>query len=588
MSQPTAYAPSHAFVADSAIVPNFPGQQLDVELVAVKATTDQIRANLALIQRDDGALVNGTVTYDSLSASLQTNGIAPALPWATATAYAVGNAVVQGSSLYRCLISHTSGVFATDLAAVKWLFIVALPTQTLTGVIISVGAATSIASQTGTGTKFVVDTSPALAGVPTVPTAAVDTNATQIASTAFVLAQAASATPLVDSGTGTVGTSTRFARGDHVHPAGALTNTRLAKTAAYPVVNADKFSTIALGGTAFYTLTFNAASGYDANFAVMVLNEDTTRGKTLAINGLTSFILWPGQSCTIFNQNNVWKVNPSFQRWRAPINTTIYVDEINGNDANDGLAAGSSNAFKTLQFAVAVVLHDLWDSVAGAPQYTVQLADNASGGVPTVTGYASLHTAGPVGGMEGTASVVITGNVATPGNVVIIGSGGNACIGCFYGARVSVKSLWLKGGGFGAVDVRGGASEVRLSNVTFGAATGPIMLVQTGANITLDAPISLAGGAAYFVQLLDGGKFITQGFGIALLANVTFSQPVFYGDMLSGCDMFGTTWTLGGFTVTGTRFNMLRNSVLTTGTGTPNTIIPGTAVGTLFTGGQAD
>jgi hypothetical protein len=59
--------------------------------------------------------------------------------------------------------------------------------------------------------------SPAFTGSPTAPTAAVDTNTTQIASAAFVIGQAASATPLID-GSAAVGTSTRFARGDHVHP----------------------------------------------------------------------------------------------------------------------------------------------------------------------------------------------------------------------------------------------------------------------------------------------------------------------------------------------------------------------------------
>lgn len=59
--------------------------------------------------------------------------------------------------------------------------------------------------------------SPAMTGTPTAPTAAVDTNTTQIATTAMVLGQAASATPLID-GSAAVGTSTRFARGDHVHP----------------------------------------------------------------------------------------------------------------------------------------------------------------------------------------------------------------------------------------------------------------------------------------------------------------------------------------------------------------------------------
>jgi hypothetical protein len=58
--------------------------------------------------------------------------------------------------------------------------------------------------------------SPGLTGTPTSTTAAVDTNTTQIATTAYVIAQAAAATPAMD-GTAAVGTSTRFARADHVH-----------------------------------------------------------------------------------------------------------------------------------------------------------------------------------------------------------------------------------------------------------------------------------------------------------------------------------------------------------------------------------
>jgi len=61
--------------------------------------------------------------------------------------------------------------------------------------------------------------SPALTGTPTSTTAAVDTNTTQIATTAFIIAQAAGVgnTPLMN-GAVAIGTSTRFARSDHVHP----------------------------------------------------------------------------------------------------------------------------------------------------------------------------------------------------------------------------------------------------------------------------------------------------------------------------------------------------------------------------------
>jgi hypothetical protein len=65
--------------------------------------------------------------------------------------------------------------------------------------------------------------SPALTGTPTAPTANPGTNTQQIATTAFVLANVtggtpATASPLI-SGTVAVGTSLKYAREDHVHPA---------------------------------------------------------------------------------------------------------------------------------------------------------------------------------------------------------------------------------------------------------------------------------------------------------------------------------------------------------------------------------
>jgi len=58
--------------------------------------------------------------------------------------------------------------------------------------------------------------SPALTGTPTAPTAAADTNTTQLATTGFVVAQASSTTPVMN-GTAAIGTSLRYARADHVH-----------------------------------------------------------------------------------------------------------------------------------------------------------------------------------------------------------------------------------------------------------------------------------------------------------------------------------------------------------------------------------
>jgi hypothetical protein len=112
--------------------------------------------------------------------------------------------------------------------------------------------------------------SPGLTGTPTAPTAAVDTNTTQLATTAMVLAQAASATPLID-GTAAVGTSTRFARADHVHPTDtsrapvaspALTGTPTAPTADV-ANNSTQLATTAYvdGSFAAFTAVVGGSSG---------------------------------------------------------------------------------------------------------------------------------------------------------------------------------------------------------------------------------------------------------------------------------------------------------------------------------------
>ena len=122
MAQPTPYVPATNFSDHTASQPDVPqdGTDMDAEFQAIKLTLDEILANLALIQRDDGALANGIVTSASLASGL-TVGVEPATSWLTATAYEESvNLVWQSGKLYSCIVSHTSGTFATDLAAGKW------------------------------------------------------------------------------------------------------------------------------------------------------------------------------------------------------------------------------------------------------------------------------------------------------------------------------------------------------------------------------------------------------------------------------------------------------------------------------------
>lgn len=114
-----------------------------------------------------------------------------------------------------------------------------------------------------------IKSSVALSGVPTAATAAVDTNTTQIATTAFVLAQAAGTAPVMN-GTAAVGTSTRYARQDHVHPTDtsraplaspALTGTPTAPTAAVDT-NTTQLATTAYVVGQGYLKSATASSTY--------------------------------------------------------------------------------------------------------------------------------------------------------------------------------------------------------------------------------------------------------------------------------------------------------------------------------------
>lgn len=119
MPQPDAYERQRNFTNYSTTYPASPhnGSWLDEEFNDVVRATEEIVARLALIQRDDGQVKNNTIGLDQLKPEVV---FGPATDWVTATEYAVHDVVWQSSVLYVCNTAHTSGVFATDLAATKW------------------------------------------------------------------------------------------------------------------------------------------------------------------------------------------------------------------------------------------------------------------------------------------------------------------------------------------------------------------------------------------------------------------------------------------------------------------------------------
>lgn len=165
--------------------------------------------------------------------------------------------------------------------------------------------------------------SPTFTGTPAAPTAAVDTSTTQLATTGFVTGQAASATPLISSGAGAVGTSLRYARGDHAHPMERL-DQLLAPTAAV-AFNGQRATGLADPTSAQDAATKNyvdnAVQGLDAKESVRVAstaNQALSGGTAFpTIDGVVTAagnrVLLKDQTTT--NQNGIYVVGGIATAW---------------------------------------------------------------------------------------------------------------------------------------------------------------------------------------------------------------------------------------------------------------------------------
>lgn len=153
----------------------------------------------------------GTLVGNASTATLATN----------ATNSAITNDTSTNATMYPTWVTTTTGNLPLKMSSTKFTFNPSTGNLTatmftgalvgnadtatlagtvstnanLTGPITSVGNATSIASQTGTGTTFAMSAGPTFTGVPAAPTASPGTNTTQLATTAFVAAAVTAGVP---------------------------------------------------------------------------------------------------------------------------------------------------------------------------------------------------------------------------------------------------------------------------------------------------------------------------------------------------------------------------------------------------------
>ena len=262
---------------------------VNVGTAGVSGSTTNINIGSAVSGATSTTTVNGTLTAtgttlnlgNSTAASTINVGTGATLT-ATTKAVNIGTSGVAGSTT-NIAIGSTTGTSTTTLQGTTNGVTVAADTNstalaTTAFVVGQAGSATPLVDGTaavGTSLRYArqdhvhpTDTtraalaSPTFTGVPAAPTAAQNTNTTQLATTAFVLGQASSTTPLVD-GTAAVGTATTFARADHVHPTDTtrapLASPALTGTPTAPTATAGT-NTTQIATTAFVTAAVPAVA----------------------------------------------------------------------------------------------------------------------------------------------------------------------------------------------------------------------------------------------------------------------------------------------------------------------------------------
>lgn len=177
--------------------------------------------------------------------------------------------------------------------------------------------------------------SPGLTGTPTAPTAAVNTNTTQIATTAFVLGQAGAATPIVN-GTAAVGTATKFSREDHVHPT---------DTSRAPTANPTFTGNVNMPGTGIWNSSGNVGIGTTSPVDRLSFGTPTASA-TRALVNLSNTALVSGSASGTYIGANPASAGADFINYQVGNTSNFKVDSA-GNVTAVAFLYSSDRRLKT-------------------------------------------------------------------------------------------------------------------------------------------------------------------------------------------------------------------------------------------------
>lgn len=267
------------------------------------------------------------------------------------------------------------------------------------------------------------------------------------------------------------------------------------------------------------------------------------------------------------------KVNANFTelygwaRERVSSNRTYYV-ATTGNDSNSGLSIGVP--FLTIQKAVSVISNTL--SIDVGVVITVQVS----------TGTYTLSTAVTLAQFVGGGSVVIQGNIGTPGNVILTSSALSEQFVAPSKCDYTVQGFRLQATGGTPIGFLVNGGRLKVGAVEFNTGLLAHLYAQNDAVIDVIDDYAILSGGTYHVVAEKGSVVNTVGFTVTLSGTPAFAGAFAFAQFLGVIQ--SATATYSG-SATGTRYSATTNSVINTGGGGAS-FFPGNGAGSTATGGQ--
>lgn len=432
--------------------------------------------------------------------------------------------------------------------------------------------------------------SPTFTGAPAAPTATIDTNTTQLATTAFVLGQGSvsgDGTPAIN-GTAARGSSTHYARADHVHPTDttraplaspALTGTPTAPTAS-PGTNSTQIASTAYAD-AIAALKANIASPTLTGTPTAPTASPGTNSTQLATTAYADALATASLTLTnkTFDSTSV-AATQAARNNSTKLATTAYVDattreiltgvrtyyvRTDGSDSNTGLVNSSGGAFLTLQNAINVAA--ALDSAIY--DVTIQVVNLASPSTYTAAGIVLKN-------MAGAGKIIIVGDETTPANVVVACSSGDQFWGLHISTIYSLRGMKLTSASAGTAMRSEYGSYIQYQNLDFGAGFGEQIRTTAGGAIESTGNSTISGSAAYHQRAILGGVIRDSGRTITLTGTPNFTSSFAEAQFGGNIQVNSNAYT---GSATGKRYNATDLGLIYTGSAGA-TYLPGNSSGT--------